>query len=337
MSDDDSPTRTSQGARSRVYTADHGVIGRESSWVDEPVVEVDERGRITRVETGRARARRAQELGATVYDLGRAVLLPGMVNAHSHAFQRGIRGATQARAAGDPSDFWSWRQAMYTSALALTPDEIYSSTRACFSEMLAAGITTVGEFHYLHRDRDGQTYDDPNELSRQVIRAAEDVGIRLLLLEVYYARAGADRPPLPEQRRFIDGTVAAYLARVDTLRGECRGELVQLGIAPHSVRAVDERALKDLAAYARAHELVVHAHVSEQTRENEECVAEHGCSPTQLLARTGCLDPARAGMFTAVHAIHVSAADHALLAGHNVCACPTTEADLGDGIVPARE
>ncbi|MCA9636095.1 MAG: amidohydrolase family protein [Myxococcales bacterium] len=160
-----------------------------------------------------------------------------------------IRGATHRRRAGDPSDFWSWREAMYAAAQGLDPAGVYRATRACFAEMVRAGITCVGEFHYLHHQVDGRPYDDPNELSRQVIQAAADVGIRLVLLEVFYARAGAHRPPLPEQRRFCDGSIDAYLARVDVLRSEG----VSLGLAPHSVRAVDRAALTELAAFARAH------------------------------------------------------------------------------------
>jgi formimidoylglutamate deiminase len=175
---------------------------------------------------------------------------------------------------------------MYRAANTHDPETLFTVTRDCYREMLRAGITCVGEFHYLHHTPDGRPYADPNELSRQVIRAAEVVGIRLVLLEVYYARAGAGREPLPEQRRFCDGSVDAYLRRVDILRGEG----VHIGVAPHSVRAVPREALRELAAYAGRHGLPMHAHVSEQPQENVECMAEHGCSPTALLAATGCLD-----------------------------------------------
>lgn len=271
-----------------------------------------------------------------VHDLGQALLIPGMVNAHSHAFQRMIRGATHRRAHGDPSSFWSWRSAMYEAANRLDPEGVFAQTRACFAEMLAAGITCVGEFHYLHHDPAGQPYADPNELSRQVIRAAEEVGLRLCLLEVYYARAGFGHDgPLPEQRRFCDGSVDAYLARLDALRSlaDQRRPWLRVGVTPHSVRAVRAAELGLLAAYAEDHELVIHAHVSEQPRENQECREEHGRSPLQVFADAGCT--ARPHAFTAVHAIHVSEADLALLEHQQVCACPSTEADLGDGIVPA--
>jgi formimidoylglutamate deiminase len=306
------------------YTAAYGLVDDE--WVAAPWFEVDAAGEIVRAQSGRP-----ADAPAIVHDLGRALLLPGMVDAHSHAFQRQIRGATHRRGAHDPSSFWSWREAMYRAANSLDPEAVFSASRDCFREMLRAGITCVGEFHYLHHAPDGAPYADPNELSRQVVRAAAEVGIRLVLLEVYYARAGAGRPPLPEQRRFCDGSVDAYLRRVDVLRGEG----VALGVAPHSVRAVPADALRELAAYAHAHALPLHAHVSEQPQENAECRAEHGCTPVALLAETGCLG--RPGGFTAVHAIHLAEADFAELAGQQVCACPTTEADLGDGIIPASE
>ncbi|MCA9716238.1 MAG: amidohydrolase family protein, partial [Myxococcales bacterium] len=215
-----------------IYTAAYGVIGPEQRWVERPVVEVDARGVITRVgcagdpehSDAPARPDAPPRSEAIVHDLGDSVLLPGLVNAHSHAFQRTIRGATHARGAGDPSDFWSWRAAMYEAAGALDPEGVYAITRRCFAEMLDAGITCVGEFHYLHHGPDGTPYDDPAELSRQVIRAARDVGLRLALLEVYYARAGAGSPPLPEQRRFVDASVEAYLRRVETLRAEADGD-----------------------------------------------------------------------------------------------------------------
>ena len=306
------------------YTAAHGLLG--DAWVAAPHVEVDADGIVVRAQAGTP-----HDPPPIVHDLGRALLLPGMVNAHSHAFQRGIRGATHVRGAHDPSSFWSWREAMYRAAASHDPDTLFAVTLACYRDMLRAGITCVGEFHYLHHSPDGRPYADPNELSRQVIRAAEVAGIRLVLLEVFYARAGAGREPLPEQRRFCDGSVDAYLRRIEVLRGEG----VHIGVAPHSVRAVPRAALQELAAYAGRHGLPMHAHVSEQPQENVECMAEHGCSPTALLAETGCLT--RPGGFTAVHAIHLEAADFIALAGQQVCACPTTEADLGDGIIPATE
>jgi formimidoylglutamate deiminase len=267
--------------------------------------------------------------GLVVRDFGPALVLPGFVDAHSHAFQRAIRGLTQRRGVHDPSSFWTWREAMYAAANGLDPDALFEITKLCFTEMLRSGITCVGEFHYVHHRPDGKPYRDPNELSWQIVRAAEDVGIRLVLLEVYYERAGAGREALPEQRRFCDGSVELYLDRIEALRA--RG--VTVGIAPHSIRAVGRPALTELAAYANAHALPLHAHVSEQPRENDECMAELGTTPTGAFGQAGALDRGRS--FTAVHAVHITDADRRLLADHSVCACPTTEADLGDGIVAA--
>ena len=305
------------------YLAAAGLLG--DAWVTRPYVEVDAAGTIVRTCAGRP-----EDAPPLVHDLGRCVLLPGMVNAHSHAFQRSIRGATHRRGEADPSSFWSWREAMYRAAARMTPEDVFTVSRQCFAEMLRAGVTCVGEFHYLHHTPGGAPYDDPNELSRQVLRAAADVGLRIVLLAVFYARAGEGRPPLPEQRRFCDASLDAFLARIDVLRAEGHA----IGLAPHSVRAVPLAALRELAAHARAHDLPLHAHVSEQPRENDECRAEHGLTPTEVFAAAGCFDRPR--RFTAVHAIHLTDRDHDLLADQNVCACPTTEADLGDGIVPAR-
>ncbi len=264
-----------------------------------------------------------------VRSFGKSLLLPGFVNAHSHAFQRGIRGQTHQRTAGAPSSFWSWREAMYAAATRLDPEGFYAVTKAAFAEMLRAGITWVGEFHYLHHQPTGDPYDDPNELSWAVVRAARDVGIRLTLLEVFYARAGFERPAQPEQRRFCDADVEAYLARVDALRGAG----VDVGITPHSIRAVRREHLIELERYAATHDLVLHTHLSEQPRENDECRAEHGASPAAVFAECGALQRPR--KFTAVHATHLTAQDRDLLAPQSVCVCPTTEADLGDGIVDA--
>lgn len=309
------------------FVAELGVV--EDRCVSRARYDVDAAGSI--VWAGSSDDTGAPAPAERVRDFGRALVVPGMVDAHSHAFQRAIRGTTHARAIDDPSDFWSWRTAMYHAATTLDPAGVYAITRRAYAEMLAAGITCVGEFHYLHHQPDGRPYDDANELSWQVVRAADDVGIRLVLLEVFYARAGAGKPALPEQRRFCDRDVDAYAARIQALRAAG----VRVGIAPHSVRAVDRPALAELAVLARGLDVPVHVHVSEQPRENEECLAEHGCSPMQLLADVGLT--ARPHAFTAVHAVYTSTADHAALAGQHVCACPSTEADLGDGILPAGE
>jgi formimidoylglutamate deiminase len=309
------------------YTAAAGVV--EGDWVEKPIVEVDRDGAVLAVRSGNIEP--GGDSPPIVHDLGRALLLPGMVNAHSHGFQRRLRGAIQTRSVDGPSAFWTWRDVMYAAAALLDPEQIYAASRIAYAEMLAAGITCVGEFHYLHHQDDGRPYDDPNELSRAIIRAAADVGIRLVLLEAFYARSGPGRAPTDHQRRFCDGSVDAYLRRVEQLRSEG----VSVGIAPHSVRAVSFDELRTLAAYAHAHHLPLHAHVSEQPGENEACRDEYGLTPTQVLAEAGAL--ARARGFTAVHAIHLEEADRQLLSEQIVCACPSTAADLGDGILAASE
>jgi formimidoylglutamate deiminase len=263
---------------------------------------------------------------------GRA-LLPGLVNGHSHAFQRLIRGRTEYVASGSGSDdFWSWREAMYRAAEALTPEDVYTASRQAFLEMLLAGITAVGEFHYLHHQPDGSPYMERNTLAREVIRAARDVGLRIVLLRVGYARAGFRAPENPRQRRFIDRDVEGFLSAVESLTREVQGVPgVSVGMAPHSVRAVPKEWLTVLAGVRT--DLPVHMHVAEQPREIEACLAEHGRRPVELLEELGVLE----SRFTAVHAVHVTE-DEARMLGEvsaGVCACPSTERNLGDGIVPA--
>ncbi|MHB8417366.1 MAG: formimidoylglutamate deiminase [Myxococcales bacterium] len=260
---------------------------------------------------------------------GRA-LLPGLVNAHSHAFQRAIRGRTEYRGAADQNDFWSWREQMYRAAAAISPDELRAISRAAFLEMLKAGITAVGEFHYLHRDPQGRAYADPNELDRQVIAAARDIGLRLTLLRVAYARGGPGQAAEGAQRRFCDGSADDYLRACEALAGE-----VPLGLAPHSVRALPRAWLAPLRDFASARGLPLHSHLAEQPKEVESCLAEHGLRPVELCAEEGLLGE----RFTAVHAIHLAPGEIERLGASRstVCACPTTERNLGDGILPADE
>jgi formimidoylglutamate deiminase len=260
------------------------------------------------------------------------ILLPGLVNGHSHAFQRAIRGATQfVSAEAGQDDFWSWRELMYQAAGALGPDELYAVSRQAFLEMALAGVTCVGEFHYLHHAPDGRPYANPNELALQVIRAARDVGLRIALLRVGYARAGHGTPPNPRQRRFIDPEVETFLRAVESLEQELRGDAaVSVGLAPHSVRAVP---LPWLEAIREVRSRPLHMHVAEQPAEVTACLEEHGARPVQLLDRVGLLSE----RFTAVHGIHLDPDELSLLgrAGATVCACPSTERDLGDGTVRA--
>ena len=265
---------------------------------------------------------------------GRAIL-PGLVNAHSHAFQRIIRGRTEYRSQSATDSFWTWREQMYAAATKLSPEEIYNVSRLAFREMASTGITAVGEFHYLHHSPDGSPYSDPNLLAHEVIRAANDVGIRIALLRVAYARAGYQVEPNPRQIRFIEDSPDTYLRHLDQLLAsvDTTAGMVWVGVAPHSVRAVPLDYLKKLIAFAGERNLPVHMHVAEQPAEVAACIEEYGRSPVALLDTEGLLSD----RFTAVHAIHVTPKAVAALArsGAGVCACPTTERNLGDGVVPA--
>src|SRR5690606_17370469 len=270
--------------------------------------------------------------GADVLRLPNRLLVPGLVNAHSHAFQRAIRGRTESREPGRESDdFWSWRERMYHAALRLDPDDLEAVSRMAFLEMVLSGITAVGEFHYLHHPAEGGRYADPDELALRVFHAAKTVGIRIVLLRVGYARAGHDRPAHPRQMRFVDERVEDVIEAADRLAA--RG--IAVGLAPHSVRALPLPWIRAMAEHARRNGWPLHMHVSEQPREIEQCLAEHGLRPVALLDREGLVDE----RFTGVHAIHLAPEEIEALgrARANVCACPTTERNLGDGIVPARE
>ena len=254
------------------------------------------------------------------------VVMPGLVNAHSHAFHRALRGRTH----GGSGDFWSWRTPMYEIANRLTPETYGELAAMTFAEMALSGITGVGEFHYIHHQADGTKYTNPNEMGLAMVEASKRAGIRMALLDVAYLHGGLDKPePLAEQKRFSDGTIDSWLDRVDAL-GE-GGEGWTVGMAPHSVRAVHPSELEEVVA--NRHGKVVHVHVSEQPAENAACIASTGKTPTQVLADAGLLGR----HFTAVHATHLTATDISLLGSSHsgVCMCPTTERDLADGVGPA--
>ncbi|MBX7099410.1 MAG: formimidoylglutamate deiminase [Myxococcaceae bacterium] len=270
--------------------------------------------------------------GAAAIRLEGKALLPGLVNAHSHAFQRVIRGRAEHLARGKSADdFWSWRETMYAAATALDPDGVELASRQAFVEMALAGVTAVGEFHYVHHQSDGTPYSDVHELARRVVKAARDVGLRIRLLRVAYARAGFQVAANPRQRRFLDPDAATALERTASLRRALQGDgLVSVGLAPHSVRAVPREWLE---AFGASKEEVVHLHVAEQPAEIAACLTEHGRRPVELLADTGLLKRGT----TLVHAIHLEDRERSLVgrSGAGVCACPTTEANLGDGVVAA--
>ena len=262
-------------------------------------------------------------------------ILPGLINAHSHAFQRVIRGRTEYRTANSKDSFWTWREMMYSAATRLTPEDIYDASRMAFLEMALSGITAVGEFHYLHHGPDGSRYDDPNLLAKEVVRAAQDVGLRIALLRVAYARSGYDAEPNPKQRRFIEEDAEVFLKNVEALGNHLNGTegMAWVGVAPHSVRAVPLDYLRQVVQFAQEQKLPVHMHVAEQQAEVSACIKEYGRSPVALLATEGLLSE----RFTGVHVIHVTPKAIGMLADARamICACPTTERNLGDGIVPA--
>ncbi len=256
--------------------------------------------------------------------------LPGLANGHSHAFHRALRGHTQA----DQGSFWTWRNLMYRVAERLDPDRYRRLARAVYGEMACAGISAVGEFHYLHHSPTGAPYNDPNAMGDALIEAAAEAGIRLTLLDTLYQHGGLgpDGYQLPEgvQQRYRDASTDHWLSRID---GRQPADHVRFGAAVHSVRAVDPHGLAVAADWARRRGAPLHAHVSEQPAENDACQAHHDMTPSSLLESAGTLDT----MFTAVHATHLTEDDIELLgrSRSTVCFCPTTERDLGDGIGPS--
>jgi formiminoglutamate deiminase len=260
------------------------------------------------------------------------VALPGLANAHSHAFHRALRGRTQT----GTGTFWTWRDQMYRLAATLDPESYHRLARATFAEMVLAGVTCVGEFHYLHHAPGGEPYGDPNELGAAMLAAASEAGLRITLLDACYLGAGIDadgllRPAEGAQLRFSDGTAEAWARRVEALSTDGVAH-ARVGAAIHSVRAVDPESMGAVAAWADAHARVLHAHVSEQPAENDQCHHAFNRTPLGLLADVGVLGE----RFTGVHATHVTEHDVSLLAtsSSSVCMCPTTERDLADGIGP---
>ncbi|WP_329037995.1 formimidoylglutamate deiminase [Streptomyces sp. NBC_00178] len=276
-------------------------------------------GRIAGVRTGIA----APPPGATVL---RGLTLPGLANTHSHAFHRALRSTVQVGS----GTFWTWRETMYRTAARLTPDTYYDLARATYAEMVLAGITAVGEFHYLHHAPGGTPYDNPNAMGEALIAAAAEAGIRITLLDTAYLAAGFGEKPSRHQLRFADGTADAWAERASLLKGD---EHALIGAAIHSVRAVPAGQLATVAQWARDRDAPLHVHLSEQTAENEACLAAHGVTPTRLLADHGVLGPRTTG----IHNTHLTAEDIVLLGASRTgtCMCPTTERDLADGIGPA--
>lgn len=273
-------------------------------------------GRITAVESGTPRRTGDVPLPGLV--------LPGFANTHSHAFHRALRGRTH-----EAGTFWTWRERMYAVAGRLDPDQYYELAKATYCEMALAGITAVGEFHYLHHGPDGRPYSDPNLMAHALRAAAREAGIRITLLDTCYLTGGIGVPLEGVARRFGDGSVSAWAERVSHLAPD---EFSRIGTAIHSVRAVPRDAVPGVVEVAGGRPL--HVHLSEQPAENESCLAAYGVTPTQLLADAGALHE----QTTSVHATHVDEDDIVLLGNSatNISMCPTTERDLADGIGPAR-
>lgn len=298
----------------------------EHAWLDthvEPGVALDVTadGRIGAVRKGVE----APPPGAVVL---RGLTLPGLANAHSHAFHRALRSTVQVGS----GTFWTWREVMYQVAAKLDPDTYYTLARAVYAEMTLAGITAVGEFHYLHHAPGGTPYANPNAMGEALIAAARDAGLRITLLDTAYLSSGFGAAPDHHQLRFSDGTADAWAERASALKA---GDGVRIGAAVHSVRAVPAGQLGTVAAWAQERDAPLHVHLSEQTGENDACRAAHGCTPARLLSDHGVLGPRTTG----VHNTHLTAGDIALIgdSGTGTCMCPTTERDLADGIGPAAD
>lgn len=262
--------------------------------------------------------------GATIL---RGLTLPGLANTHSHVFHRAIRGHSQSGVA----DFWLWRDLMYAVAERLTPELLYALARATYAEMALSGVTSVGEFHYVHNRAGGERYPDPNEMSRVIIRAARDAGIRITLLDTCYLQADVHGAPLEGvQQRFDDGSWQAWLERVDQLGDD---PMARTGAAIHSVRAVPRAAFEPIAAAARERGWPLHLHLSEQPAENAASLEAFGLTPTGVLAQAGVFGE----MTTAVHATHLTPEDIEILGSSrtSISMCCTTERDLADGVGPA--
>lgn len=254
------------------------------------------------------------------------LVFPGFVNAHSHAFQRGLRGRVERRGTAAQDDFWSWRTAMYADASALSTDAMQALATWAYQDMLEAGFVSVGEFHYLHRTDAAS----PGAASHALARAAETVGLQLTLLQTAYQRGGFDKPASPAQSRFTFEDAPAFLQHAAELRAALPS--VTHGYAIHSVRACDESWMRAVVADAAAHGAPLHVHANEQRAEVEASLAHTGMRPVALLNSVGALSPHT----VIVHGTHVDDGEIALLAGANsqVCICPSTERNLGDGLCP---
>lgn len=306
------------------WWCEHAWLGG-ASVADRVLITVSD-GRISKIAADTAALPSSHRLAGLV--------VPGLANAHSHAFHRALRSRTQ-RGSGS---FWTWRELMYQAADRLDPDSYLRLARGVYAEMALAGITSVGEFHYLHHGADGVRYADPNAMGQALMGAAADAGVRLTLLDTCYLSSGVDGAPLAPgpQQRFGDGSGERWAERVEALHAEAAargGPDVLVGAALHSVRGVPLEHMPPVVDWAESHAAPLHIHSSEQTGEIDQCLAVHGCTPTALMRDAGVLG----ARTTAVHATHLTDDDLSDLdrTATGVCFCPTTERDLGDGIGPA--
>ena len=263
-------------------------------------------------------------MNSTIYRDSQYLVMPGMATAHSHAFQRALRGRTQRRSM-QAGSFWSWRGLMYDLAEKLDPDDIFNISRFAFAELAMSGVTAVGEFHYVHHAPGGTPYADRLTLAESVIHAALEVGIRITLIRTAYRRAGYQKSLASAQERFCDPNADLVMADVESLLNRYQdNSLVEVAIAAHSIRAVERHEVIDLAQFAKDKNLPFHMHIAEQQGEIAESLAEYGQRPVEMLAEEGVLN----ARFVGVHATHLNASE----TQSTVCLCRTTERDLGDGL-----
>ncbi|HNV60560.1 MAG TPA: formimidoylglutamate deiminase [Rhodoferax sp.] len=299
----------------------------QGAWASNVLLEVGQDGCWSHVQ---AQTAVQHQQGATHLN---GAVLPGLVNAHSHAFQRAIAGLTERPGAGAQAsdDFWSWRDRMYSAALRISPAQIEAIATHLYSELLAGGYTHVCEFHYLHNDIDGQPYANPAEMSLALVRAAQRTGMGLTLLPTLYMRSGFTATGLRDDQRRFASTPNGIARIVEEVQKHTRDyPRINLGVAIHSLRAVGPDALHELAAYARQAALPVHIHIAEQTQEVDDCTAHTGQRPIEWLLDHAKVD----ARWNLVHATHTTPAELAGVqrAGASIVICPATEANLGDGV-----
>jgi len=299
----------------------------QGRWESDVLLEVAQSGVWSQVQVGATPEQRASAIRLS------GPVLPDLVNAHRHAFQRAIAGLTERRSVGvhASDDFWSWRDRMYAAANRITPEQLEAIAGQLYAELLAAGYTQVCEFHYLHNDVNGTAYSNPAEMSLALVRAAQHSGIGLTLLPTLYMRSGFTATGLRDDQRRFASTPQSIARIVEEVQRHIAGDpAINLGIALHSLRAVDPAALSEMAAYARSAGLPVHIHIAEQMQEVQDCIAHTGQRPIEWLLDHAPVDAS----WNLVHATHTTPAELAGVrrVGAAIVICPTTEANLGDGV-----